>query len=67
MKFKKNKIGYWFIQKFGGYAKCSNCGKIFQDVYDIDEYDTYCRSCGIKMEGLRVLKSTTEKCKDGEK
>lgn len=44
---------YWKIIGNGRYAQCSNCGMFFQDVYDFDNYDNYCRHCGAKMEGIK--------------
>jgi len=48
--------GYWLIRKWGDDAKCSNCGKTFKDVYDMENYDGFCRHCGTKMEGIKVTK-----------
>lgn len=42
----------WLIHKWGDDAKCSNCGRSFKDVYDMDNYDQYCRHCGTHMEGV---------------
>ena len=46
---RENKAGHWKIRKFGADAKCSECGRSFSDVYDIENYDRYCRHCGCKM------------------
>ena len=46
------KEGHWLIHKWGDDAKCSNCGRSFKDVYDMDNYDQYCRHCGTHMEGI---------------
>ena len=48
--------GFWLIRKWGDDAKCSNCGRTSEGVYDMDNYDGFCRHCGAKMEGLRVIK-----------
>ena len=48
--------GFWLIRKWGDDAKCSNCGKAFKDVYDMENYDGFCRHCGTKMEGIKVTK-----------
>ena len=42
----------WLIRKWGDDAKCSNCGRIFKDVYDMDNHDQYCRHCGAHMKGV---------------
>lgn len=42
----------WLIHKWGDDAKCSNCGRSFKDVYDMDNYDQYCRHCGTQMKGV---------------
>ena len=49
-----NEKFYWKIIKNSNYVKCSNCGKTFLDVYDLDNYDNYCRHCGAKMEGIKT-------------
>ena len=48
--------GFWLIRRWGDDAKCSNCGRTSKDVYDMENYDAFCRCCGAKMEGLRVIK-----------
>ena len=48
--------GFWLIRKWSDDAKCSNCGRTSEGVYDMDNYDAFCRCCGAKMEGLRVIK-----------
>lgn len=48
--------GFWLIRRWGDDAKCSNCGKMFKDVYDMENYDGFCRHCGTKMEGIKVTK-----------
>ena len=47
------KTALWIIRKWGDDAKCSNCGKTFSDVYDMENYDGYCRFCGCKMVGFK--------------
>lgn len=44
---------FWIVRKWGFDAKCSNCGKTLKDVYDMDNHDRYCRSCGCEMVGIR--------------
>lgn len=46
--------GRWLIPRFGSDARCSECGMHFTDVYDIDNYDRFCRHCGAVMEGIGV-------------
>ena len=46
----------WLIRKWGDDAKCSNCGRTFKDVYDMDNHDRFCRFCGNKMEGIETIK-----------
>lgn len=52
----KRKRGKWIVRKFSSDAMCSECGMYFKDVYDMDNYDKYCRHCGTEMEGLKVTK-----------
>ncbi len=47
--------GTWLIHKWGDDAQCSNCGKTFKDVYDMDNYDQHCRHCGTHMKGIRAI------------
>ena len=47
--------GTWLIHKWGDDAKCSNCGRSFKDVYDMDNYDQHCRHCGTHMKGIRAI------------
>lgn len=49
------KTGVWLIRRFGNYARCSVCGHSYNDVYDLEDSDAYCRHCGSKMEGLKVI------------
>ena len=49
----EQKTALWIIRKWGDNAKCSNCGKTFSDVYDMEKYDGYCRFCGCKMVGFK--------------
>ena len=52
----EQKTATWLIRKWGDDAKCSNCGKTFKDVYDMESYDGFCRHCGTKMKGIKVTK-----------
>jgi hypothetical protein len=45
----------WLIHKWGDDAKCSNCGRSFKDVYDMDNYDNFCRHCGTHMKGIKAI------------
>ena len=47
------KTGKWLIRKLGANAQCPNCHKYFSDVYDMEWYDAYCRSCGLQMVGIQ--------------
>ena len=49
---QEQKTTLWIIRKWGDDAKCSNCGRSFKDVYDMDNYDQYCRHCGTQMKGI---------------
>ena len=51
----EQKTGMWLIRKWGDDAKCSNCGRTSKDVYDMENYDAFCRCCGAKMEGIKVI------------
>lgn len=42
--------GHWIIPRFGADAKCSVCGYYFNDAYDMENEDNYCRHCGAKMD-----------------
>ena len=53
---QEQKTALWIIRKWGDDAQCSNCGRYFKDVYDIDNYDNYCRHCGSNMKGLTIGK-----------
>lgn len=48
----ERKTATWLIRKWGGDAKCSNCGRYFKDVYDMENYDNFCRHCGTQMKGI---------------
>lgn len=43
--------GHWIISRFGADAKCSVCGYYFNDAYDMENEDNYCRHCGARMDG----------------
>mgnify|MGYP007122073719 CR=1 FL=1 len=49
----EQKTALWIIRKWGDNAKCSNCGHTFNDVYDMDNHDRFCRFCGCKMIGVK--------------
>lgn len=46
---------HWIIRKWGANAQCSNCKRYFDDVYDMDNSDNYCRHCGAKMDLRGVM------------
>ena len=52
----ERKTGHWLIREGISDAQCSECGMYFNDVYDMENSDAFCRHCGIKMEGLKVVK-----------
>jgi len=43
--------GHWIISRFGADARCSVCGYYFNDAYDMENEDNYCRHCGALMDG----------------
>ena len=49
------KTGWWLIREGISDAQCSECGMYFNDVYDMENSDAFCRHCGTKMEGLKVV------------
>lgn len=51
----KRKTGWWLIREGISDAQCSECQMYFRDVYDMDNSDAFCRHCGAKMEGLKVV------------
>ena len=52
----KRKTGRWLIREGIPDAQCSECKMYFSDVYDVENSDAFCRHCGAKMEGLKVVK-----------
>lgn len=42
----------WIVYNGGVRATCSNCYFSFNDVYDVENYDSFCRHCGSKMVGM---------------
>lgn len=52
----ERKTGWWLIREGISDAQCSECKMYFRDVYDMDNSDAFCRHCGAKMEGLKVVK-----------
>jgi len=53
---ERKKGNMWLIHKWGDDAKCSNCGKHFDNVYDMETHDRFCRFCGAKMIGIKGIK-----------
>ena len=51
----ERKTGRWLIREGISDAQCSECKMYFRDVYDMDNSDAFCRQCGTKMEGLKVV------------
>lgn len=52
----EQKTAMWLIHKWGDDAKCSNCGKHFDNVYDMETHDRFCRFCGAKMIRIKGIK-----------
>lgn len=52
---QERKTGWWMIREGISDAQCSECKMYFRDVYDMDNSDAFCRHCGTKMEGLKVV------------
>ena len=48
---REERHGHWIIPRFGADAKCSVCGYYFNDAYDMENEDNYCRHCGASMRG----------------
>ena len=46
----------WHIFKGQRGATCSYCKHTFDDVYDPENYDYYCRHCGARMVRIRTVK-----------
>jgi hypothetical protein len=46
----------WLLYKGMRGATCSYCKHTFNDVYDAENYDYYCRHCGAKMIKIRTVK-----------
>ena len=46
----------WHIFKGRRGATCSYCKYTFDDVYDPENYDYYCRHCGARMVRIRTVK-----------
>ena len=51
----ERKTGRWLIREGISDAQCSECKMYFRDVYDMDNSDAFCRHCGAKMDGLKVV------------
>jgi len=46
----------WLLFKGNRGATCSYCKRTFYDVYDVENYDYYCRHCGARMRKIRTVK-----------
>ena len=46
----------WLLFKGKRGATCSYCKRTFYDVYDVENFDYYCRHCGARMKNLRTVK-----------
>lgn len=49
----ERKTGYWKFDWRHDKATCSECRHTFRCVFDIDNFDNFCRHCGAKMEDNR--------------
>lgn len=47
------KTGHWEFDWRHDKATCSECRHTFRCVFDIDNFDNFCRHCGAKMEDSR--------------
>lgn len=47
------KTGHWKFDWRHDKATCSECRHTFRCVFDIDNFDNFCRHCGAKMEDSR--------------
>ena len=48
----ERKTGKWIVLKHTKHAMCSECRRSFIDVYDLENWDHYCRHCGTVMESI---------------
>ena len=46
----------WLLYKGREGATCSYCKYTYKDVYDVENYDYYCRHCGAKMVRMKAVK-----------
>lgn len=46
----------WLLYKGRHGATCSFCKHTYNDVYDAENYDYYCRHCGAKIVRIRTVK-----------
>ena len=46
----------WLLFRGRKGATCSYCKRTFYDVYDVENYDYYCRHCGARMVKIRTVK-----------
>lgn len=49
----ERKTGHWKFDWRHDKATCSECRHTFRCVFDIDNFDNFCRHCGAKMEDNR--------------
>ena len=49
----ERKTGHWKFDWRHDKATCSECRHTFRCVFDIDNFDNFCRHCGAKMEDSR--------------
>ena len=46
------RTGTWIVLKRTKHAMCSECRRSFADVYDLENWDHYCRHCGTVMKSI---------------
>lgn len=46
----------WLLYNGRQGATCSFCKHTYNDVYDVENYDYYCRHCGARMVRIRTVK-----------
>ena len=49
-QINKQRRGEWVFHKDGS-ATCNRCGTTQKNVWDVDNFQSYCGHCGAKMKG----------------
>lgn len=47
----EHKKGKWKLNWKNGSAKCSECGYVQSNAFDLDNWDNFCHHCGADMRG----------------